>query len=78
VNKWDIKFSRGWGSGQDRGLNFAPARAGAFKHIYKFSYLKESKSNVYCKHIAIVDMILKRCSYNFLQCKAKIFFKNMK
>jgi len=31
--------------------------------------LKERKSNVYCTHIAIVDMILKRCSYNFSQCK---------
>jgi len=62
VNDRGTKFSRGPG-------------AGAFKHIYKFSYLKESKSNVYCTHIAIVDIILKRCSYFFLQCKAKNFFQ---
>jgi len=69
VNDQGNKFS--WGHGQ--GLNFAPA--GAFKHIYRFSYLKESKSNVYCTYFAMVDVILKRCSYNFSQCKTKSFFQ---
>jgi len=58
-----------------RGSNFAGAEA--FKHTYRFSYFKESKSNVYCTHIAIVDMILKRWSYNFSQCKAKSFFSKI-
>jgi len=51
------------------------AGGGTFKHIYKFGYLKESKSNVYCTHIVIVDMIMRRCSYNCLQCIAKSFFQ---
>ena len=73
VNNWGTKFSRGlcWG----QGLNFVLAGTGAFKHIYKFSQSKESKSNAYCTHIGIVDMILKGWSYNFLQCKTKSFFQ---
>jgi len=56
-------------------LNLAGAGVRVFKHISRFSYLKESKSNVYCTYIAIVNMILKRCSYNFSQCIAKSFFQ---
>ena len=47
----------------------------AFKHIYRLGYLKESKSNVFRTHIAIVDMVLKRFSYNVSQCKTKSFFQ---
>jgi len=65
----------GRGTKYSRGRGLKLALAGAFTHIYRFSYLKESKSNVYCTHIAIVDMILKRCPYNFSQCKAKSFFQ---
>ena len=47
LNRWTIvndrgtKFSRGWGPGWDRGLNFAGA--GTVKHISWFSYLKKTR-----------------------------------
>jgi len=53
-------------SGQGRGIQI---------HIYGFSYLKENKSNVYSIYIAMVEVILKMCSYNFSQCKAKSFIQ---
>jgi len=72
VNDQGTKFCR------DRGLNFAPAGAGAVKNIYWFSYLKENKSTVDCIYIAMVDVIFKMCSFSFSQCKENFFFKNVK
>jgi len=60
----------------DRGTKFSRGQcpAGAFIHIYRFSYLKERKSNVYPIYMAMVDVILKMCSYNFSQWQAKSLF----
>ena len=68
MNDWGTKFSL------DRGLDFAPAGAGAVKNIYWFSYLKEDKSTVDCTYIAMVDVIFKMFSFSFSQCK-EIFFQ---
>jgi len=72
VDDRGTKFSRG------RGLNFAPAGAGAVKHISWFCYLEKNKSAVDCTYIVMVDVILKLCSFSFSQCKAKFFFRNVK
>jgi len=56
-----------------RALNLAVA--GAFIHVHRYSFLKKNKSNVYSIYIAMVDVILKMCSYIFSQCKAKSFIQ---